>query len=85
MDSKTKSEDSWNTVNKKRYKNKNENDIIMFFKKIKEELDNEFSFLQEKNNCEVIKEEHKKKHKKDNKKQEFKSQNIFSLLLEDSE
>ena len=51
MNSQIKSEDSWNTVSKKRKsKNKNENDNILFFRKIKEELDNEFSFMNKEKN-----------------------------------
>ena len=72
MDSQNKPGDSWNTIINKRKKPKNKNEILIFFKKIKEELDNEFPLI-------------KNKIKKKIDKEEIKNQNIFSLLLEDSE
>tara|TARA_Y100000991_G_scaffold214237_1_gene201516 strand:- start:33 stop:275 length:243 start_codon:yes stop_codon:yes gene_type:complete len=80
MNSDTESSYEWNTVNRKK-KYKKEDDMIVFFRKIKKELDEEFHFLHK---------TYKKKHKTDkkddgNKKEKFKPQNIFSLLLSDSE
>lgn len=74
MNSDNESSYKWNTVNRKKNKNKKEDDIIVFFKKIKKELDEEFHFLDQKD----------KIKKKDGDKIITK-QNIFSLLLSDSE
>lgn len=77
MNSQIKSEDSWNTVSKKRKsKNKNENDIILFFRKIKEELDNEFSFMNKEKNEKISEKKNAGKTT---------PKNIFSLLIDDSE
>ena len=74
MSFQSKSENSWNTVTKKRENKNTDKNNILFFKKIKEELDNEFSFMEK--NKKILK---KKNHKKNL------PSNIFTLLIDDSE
>ena len=83
MNSDTESSYQWNTVNRKKNKNKKEDDIIVFFRKIKKELDEEFHFLHKKDNTDKKTDGNNKDCI--NKKEKFKPQNIFSLLLSDSE
>ena len=75
MSFQSKSENSWNTVTKKKENKNTDKNNILFFKKIKQELDNEFSFMEKKN---------KKILKKKNEKGNL-PPNIFTLLIDDSE
>ena len=86
MNSTNQSSPKWNTIKKK--KNHKEDDLIIFFKKIKKELDNEFRFLDKENNLSENKNDKDDKNNKNNKKDknlDVKYTNIFSLLVEDSE
>ena len=77
MNSDTESSYEWNTVNNRKKKRK-DNDMSVFFKKIKKELDEEFHFLHKKDEIE-------KKNTEEKKEIQNKPKNIFSLLLSDSE
>ena len=59
MSFQSKSENSWNTVTKKKENKNTDKNNILFFKKIKQELDNEFSFM-EKKNKKILKKKMKK-------------------------
>ena len=79
MNSENQSSCQWNIVSKKKKKNNKGDDIIVFFKKIKKELDGEFFYLNKKqSNSKINKKENKESEK-------IKQQNIFSLLLSDSD